>query len=48
MIASLLENLESLQKISFKKDYTLGRYAEKLNKFFDEAYSSMEKIKTTS
>lgn len=28
---------------SFIKDYTLERYAEKLNKFFDEAYLSMKK-----
>jgi glycosyltransferase involved in cell wall biosynthesis len=28
---------------SFIKEYTLSRYADKLNKFFDEAYSSMKK-----
>lgn len=30
-------------KDSFIKDYTLDRYAEKLEKFFDEAYSSIKK-----
>jgi len=27
---------------SFNKEYTLSRYADKLNKFFDDAYSSMK------
>ncbi|MDZ7624059.1 MAG: glycosyltransferase [Ignavibacteriaceae bacterium] len=31
----------------FLKDFTLGRYAEKLNTFFDEAYSTSQKAKTS-
>ncbi len=30
-------------KDTFNKEYTLSRYADKLNKFFDDAYSSMNK-----
>jgi glycosyltransferase involved in cell wall biosynthesis len=32
---------------SFNKEFTLERYTEKLNKFFDEAYSTCYKTKST-
>jgi len=37
----------SLAKENFNKKFTLERYAEKLNTFFDEAYSTSHKTKTS-
>lgn len=37
----------SLAEENFIKEFTLERYAEKLNKFFDEAYLAMHKSKST-
>jgi|GEM_PF-1128793 len=37
----------SLAEENFLKEFTLERYAEKLNKFFDEAYLAMHKSKST-
>lgn len=34
------EELENAAEKSFKKDYTLQRYTEKLTRFFDDAYSA--------
>ncbi len=34
-------------KENFIKEYTLERYAEKLNKFFDDAYSALHNTKST-
>jgi hypothetical protein len=34
-------------KEEFIREFTLERYAEKLNKFFDEAYSASHKLKST-
>jgi glycosyltransferase involved in cell wall biosynthesis len=37
----------SLAEKKFKKEFALERYSEKLNKFFDDAYSTFNKIKST-
>jgi len=43
----LAKEYGSFAEDSFIKDYTLERYAEKLNNFFDDAYSTLHKAKTS-
>jgi glycosyltransferase involved in cell wall biosynthesis len=43
----LAKHYGSLAEENFIKEFTLERYAEKLNKFFDDAYSTFHKIKST-
>ncbi len=47
MTAKLQRNMESSAVYSFNKEFTLERYAEKLNKFFDDAYLAMQKSRST-